>query len=221
MSPKGPARKDAEARIAALRRTIEHQEKKYYVDNDPQISDAEFDGLVKKLQSLEEQYPDLITPESPTQRVGGKPAEGFPTVRHATPMQSIDNVYSVEELEEFGRRIEKLRPGRTLEYTAELKIDGLGISILYHDGRLAQAVTRGDGTQGDEVTANVRTIKSLPLTIPRRGEVEVRGEIYLPFASFRRINREREDAGEPLFANARNAAAGSLRLAFDNHCFDP
>ena len=212
MSPKGPARKDAEARIAALRRTIEHQEKKYYVDNDPQISDAEFDGLVKKLQSLEEQYPDLITPESPTQRVGGKPAEGFPTVRHATPMQSIDNVYSVEELEEFGRRIEKLRPGRTLEYTAELKIDGLGISILYHDGRLAQAVTRGDGTQGDEVTANVRTIKSLPLTIPRRGEVEVRGEIYLPFASFRRINREREDAGEPLFANARNAAAGSLRL---------
>jgi DNA ligase (NAD+) len=127
-------------------------------------------------------------------------------------MQSIDNVYSVEELEEFGRRIEKLRPGRTLEYVAELKIDGLGISIVYRDGRLAQAVTRGDGTQGDEVTANVRTIKSLPLSIPRRGEVEVRGEIYLPFASFRRINREREDAGEALFANARNAAAGSLRL---------
>jgi DNA ligase (NAD+) len=212
MSPKTLSRKEAAARIAALRRDIEHHEKKYYVDNNPQISDAEFDGLVKELQRLEERHPDLVTPESPTQRVGGKPSEGFPTVRHATPMQSIDNVYSVEELEEFGRRIEKLRPGRTLEYVAELKIDGLGISIVFRDGRLAQAVTRGDGTQGDEVTANVRTIKSLPLSIPRRGKVEVRGEIYLPFASFRRINREREDAGEALFANARNAAAGSLRL---------
>ncbi len=212
MSPKPLARKEAAARIAALRRTIEHHEKKYYIDNDPQISDAEFDALVRELQVLEGQYPDLVTPESPTQRVGGKPAEGFPTVRHETPMQSIDNVYSVDELEEFGRRIEKLRPGRTPEYVAELKIDGLGISIVYRDGRLAQAVTRGDGTQGDDVTANVRTIKSLPLSIPRRGEVEVRGEIFLPFASFRRINRGREDAGEPPFANARNAAAGSLRL---------
>lgn len=212
MSPKTLTRPEAAARIAALRRSIEHHEKKYYVDNDPQISDAEFDALVKNLQKLEAEHPDLVTPESPTQRVGGKPAEGFPTVRHATPMQSIDNVYSVEDLEEFGRRIEKLRPGRTLAYTAELKIDGLGISIRYRDGRLVQAVTRGDGTQGDEVTANVRTIKSLPLSIPRRGEVEVRGEIFLPFASFRRINHDREDAEEPLFANARNAAAGSLRL---------
>ena len=212
MSPKTLTRPQAAARIAALRRSIEHHEKKYYIDNDPQISDAEFDALVKDLQKLEEQHPDLVTPESPTQRVGEKPAEGFPTVRHAAPMQSIDNVYSVEDLEEFGRRIEKLRPGRTLAYTAELKIDGLGISILYRDGCLVRAVTRGDGTQGDEVTANVRTIRSLPLSIPRRGEVEVRGEIFLPFASFRRINRDREDAEEPLFANARNAAAGSLRL---------
>jgi DNA ligase (NAD+) len=212
MSTKTLTRPEAAARIAALRRSIEHHEKKYYVDNDPQISDAEFDALVKDLQKLEAEHPDLVTPESPTQRVGGKPAEGFPTIRHATPMQSIDNVYTVEDLEEFGRRIEKLRPGRTLAYTAELKIDGLGISILYRDGRLVQAVTRGDGTQGDEVTANVRTIKSIPLAIPRRGEVEVRGEIFLPFASFRLINREREDAGESLFANARNAAAGSLRL---------
>ena len=212
MSPKTLTRPEAAARIAALRRSIEHHEKKYYVENDPQISDAELDALVKNLQKLEAEHPDLVTPESTTQRVGGKPAEGFPTVRHATPMQSIDNVYSVEDLEEFGRRIEKLRPGRTLAYTAELKIDGLGISIRYRDGRLVQAVTRGDGTQGDEVTANVRTIKSLPLSIPRRGEVEVRGEIFLPFASFRRINHDREDAEEPLFANARNAAAGSLRL---------
>jgi len=213
MSPKTLAPKGAAAaRIAALRRDIEHHEKKYYLDNDPQISDAEYDGLVKELQKLEERFPDLITPESPTQRVGGRPAEGFATVRHAVPMQSIDNVYSVEELEEFGRRIEKLRPGRTLEYVAELKIDGLGISIVYRDGRLAQAVTRGDGTQGDDVTANVRTIRSLPLQIGLRAEVEVRGEIYLPFASFRRINREREEAGDALFANARNAAAGSLRL---------
>jgi DNA ligase (NAD+) len=212
MPSKTPTRRDAAAKITALRRTIEHHEKKYYVDNDPQISDAEYDALVKELEKLEERHPELITPESPTRRVGGKPADGFPTVRHAVPMQSIDNVYTAEELEEFGRRVEKLRPGRALAYTAELKIDGLGISILYRDGRLERAVTRGDGTQGDEVTANVRTIRSLPLTIPHRGRVEVRGEIFLPFASFRLINREREEAGEALFANARNAAAGSLRL---------
>lgn len=212
MASKALTRRQAEDRVRDLRVEIEYHEKKYYADNDPQISDAEFDRLVKELADLEARFPDLITPESPTQRVGEKPAEGFPTVRRRLPMMSIDNVYSVEELEEFDQRVRKLLPDQTIEYVAELKIDGLGISILYRDGRYVQAVTRGDGVQGDDVTANVKTIKSLPLVIPDRGEVEVRGEIYLPFESFQKINRERETREEPLFANPRNAASGSIRL---------
>jgi len=205
-------RHQAEARIKALRGEIEYHEKKYYADNDPQISDAEFDRLVRELADLEARFPDLITPESPTQRVGEKPAEGFPSVRHRVPMMSIDNVFSIGELEEFDQRVRKLLPGRKIEYVAELKIDGLGISILYRGGRYVQAVTRGDGLQGDDVTANVKTIKSLPLVIRDQAEVEVRGEVYLPFESFRKINRDRDLRGEPLFANPRNAAAGSIRL---------
>lgn len=212
MPAKALTRDRAEARIKDLRERIACHEKKYYADSDPQISDAEFDRLVKDLAALEALFPDLITPDSPTQRVGEKPAEGFPTVRHARPMMSIDNVYSVEELGEFDQRIRKLLPGQAIEYMAELKIDGLGISILYRGGRFVRAVTRGDGVQGDEVTANVKTIKSLPLVIPDRREVEVRGEIYLPFDSFRIINREREAREETLFANPRNAASGSIRL---------
>jgi len=202
----------AAARIDELRREIVYHERKYYVDNDPQIADAEFDALMKELAALEERFPDLVTADSPTRRVGEKPAEGFPTIAHRTPMLSMDNVYTVEELEEFDRRVKKGLGGNSPEYVAELKIDGLGISILYRNGRLVQAVTRGDGLQGDEVTANVRTIKSIPLAIPEPGDVEVRGEIFLPFASFKTINRERERREEPLFANPRNAAAGSLRL---------
>jgi DNA ligase (NAD+) len=202
----------AAARILRLRADILHHEKKYYIDDDPQIADAEFDALVKELQALESAYPALVTPDSPTQRVGGKPVEGFATVRHATPMMSIDNVYTVAELEEFDERVRKLLDGRTPEYMAELKIDGLGISILYRDGAYVQAVTRGDGFQGDDVTANVKTIRTLPLRIAERGEVEVRGEIFLPFASFQSINSGRERDGEPLFANPRNAASGSIRL---------
>lgn len=212
MPAKALTRDRAEARIKDLRERIAYHEKKYYADSDPQISDAEFDRLVKDLAALEALFPDLITPDSPTQRVGEKPAEGFPTVRHARPMMSIDNVYSVEEIGEFDQRIRKLLPGQAIEYIAELKIDGLGISILYRGGRIVQAVTRGDGVQGDEVTANVKTIRSLPLVIPDRREVEVRGEIYLPFDSFQSINREREAREEALFANPRNAASGSIRL---------
>ncbi len=205
-------RKQASKKIQALRERIKFHEKKYYVDNDPQISDYEFDQLVKALQSLEGQFPELITPESPTQRVGEKPVEGFPTVRHKLPMMSIDNCYTVEELRDFEQRIQKLLPGQVLEYVAELKIDGLGISILFRNGKYVQAVTRGDGVQGDDVTANVKTIKSLPLVVPKHRDIETRGEIYLPFDSFQKINREREDHDEPLFANPRNAAAGSIRL---------
>jgi DNA ligase (NAD+) len=204
--------KRARARVESLRREIVHHEKKYYVDNDPQISDGEFDALVRELRELEARFPALVTPESPTQRVGEKPAEGFASVAHRTPMLSIDNVYDEGELREFEERVRKLLPGETVEYVTELKIDGLGISILYRDRRYARAVTRGDGVRGDDVTANVKTLRSLPLAIAERREVEVRGEIYLPFESFRALNREREEAGEALFANPRNAAAGSIRL---------
>ena len=138
MAGKTPARAQAARRIEALRREIVHHEKKYYVDNDPQISDAEYDGLIKELEGLEALHPDLISPDSPTRRVGGAPAEGFETVRHRVAMMSLDNVYSVEDLEEFGRRVEKLLPGREVAYVAELKIDGLGISLLYRDGRLVR-----------------------------------------------------------------------------------
>ena len=202
----------ARDRAERLRREILGHEKKYYVDNDPQISDPEFDKLVRELKDLEARFPDLVVPESPTQRVGEKPIEGFATVTHRTPMLSIDNVYNEEELREFEDRVRKLLPGQTVEYMAELKIDGLGISVIYRGGKFAQAVTRGDGVRGDDVTGNVKTLKSLPLVIEARQEVEARGEVYLPFESFRAINRDREEKGEALFANPRNAAAGSLRL---------
>ncbi len=200
------------ARAEALRHKIALHERKYYVENDPQISDQEFDRLVRELRELEARCPELVTPESPTQRVGGKPVEGFPTVVHRTPMMSIDNGYTEEEIREFDERVRKLLDARPVAYTAELKIDGLSMSLLYRDGRFVRGVTRGDGVRGDDVSANVKTIRSLPLTIDCPGEVEVRGEVYLPFSSFRAINREREEAGERLFANPRNAAAGSIRL---------
>lgn len=206
------SRDQAEEKIRALREQIKFHEKKYYVDNDPQISDYEFDLRMKELQRLEGQFPELITPESPTQRVGEKPVEGFPTVLHKLPMMSIDNCYTVEELREFEQRVQKLLPGQVIEYVAELKIDGLGISILFQKGKYVQAVTRGDGVQGDDVTAGVKTIKSLPLVIPKQQDIETRGEIFLPFKSFQKINWDREEKGEPVFANPRNAAAGSIRL---------
>ncbi|MGB9004191.1 MAG: NAD-dependent DNA ligase LigA [Candidatus Aminicenantales bacterium] len=206
------SREQAAKRLVRLRREIEYHEKKYYVNNDPQISDAEFDRLMAELKNLESRHPDLITPESPTQRVGGKPVEGFAAVSHGLPMLSLDNCYSVEELQEFEARLHRLLPSAEIRYVAELKIDGLGIALRYQEGKYVQAVTRGDGQRGDDVTANVKTIRSLPLTIPETRGVEARGEIYLPFASFSKINQEREDNGESLFANPRNAAAGSIRL---------
>jgi DNA ligase (NAD+) len=211
MSSTLPGRKER-SRAEELRRKILYHERKYYVDNDPQISDQEFDRLVRELVDLERRFPGLVTPESPTQRVGEKPLEGFPSVAHRTPMLSIDNGYDEDEIREFEERIRRLLPDRPIAYTAELKIDGLGISLLYRDGKFAQAVTRGDGVRGDDVSANVKTIRAVPLVIDEAGEVEVRGEIYMPFASFRKLNEAREERGEPLFANPRNAAAGSVRL---------
>jgi DNA ligase (NAD+) len=203
---------EAKKRIQKLREDVVFHEKKYYVENNPQISDYEFDMLIKKLINLERQFPELITPESPTQRVGEQPIESFVSVEHGTPMLSLDNCYSMEELKEFEERIQKIIPTENIIYVAELKIDGLGISGIYRDGKFTQAITRGDGLQGDDVTANVKTIRSFPLAISQSGELEVRGEIYLPFPSFRRINRRREKEGLPQFANPRNAAAGSIRL---------
>lgn len=204
--------KAAKQRINKLRQEIEYHEKKYYTDHDPQISDYEFDLLVKELQAIEQKYPEFITPESPTQRVGEQPTAGFLSIEHRIPMLSLDNCYHPEELYEFEERIKRILPGQELEYVVELKIDGLGISVIYRKGKFFQAITRGDGLRGDDVTANVKTIRSLPLTIENQNEIEVRGEIYMPFQAFEVINRDRERSDEPLFANPRNAAAGSIRL---------
>jgi DNA ligase (NAD+) len=206
---------DPAQRITELREAIRHHEERYYIHNDPEISDEAFDRLLHELERLEADHPDLVTLDSPTQRVAGRPVEGFQTVEHAAPMLSLDNAYSEEELKAFDERIRKGGGlgDRAVAYVAELKIDGLSIALTYEDGQLVRAATRGDGVRGEEVTANVRTIRAIPLSLRRgpRGRMELRGEVYLPRAAFERTNREREDAGEPLFANPRNAAAGTMR----------
>jgi DNA ligase (NAD+) len=202
------------ARAAELRDLIRHHEERYYVHDAPEISDAEFDALMNELKAIEGDHPELVTPGSPTQRVGGRPVEGFATVEHLQPMLSLDNAYTEEDLRAFDDRVRKgLGNGGAVEYVAELKIDGLSIALTYENGHLVRGATRGDGTRGEDVTSNVRTIRSLPLTLRGGppGRIEVRGEVYLPRTSFERMNREREEAGEPLFANPRNAAAGTMR----------
>ncbi len=205
-------------RLAELRSRIRHHEERYYVLNDPEISDAEFDVLVKELEALEREHPDLVTPDSPTQRVGGRPVEGFVSVEHQLPMLSLDNSYNEEELTAFDDRLRRAVGGdgvapASVEYVAELKIDGLSISLTYEDGRLVRGVTRGDGFRGEDVTSNVRTIRAIPLALSERvgGRVEIRGEVFLPRAAFDRLNRDREEREEPVFANPRNAAAGTMR----------
>jgi len=207
---------DAE-RLADLRRVIREHEERYYVLADPTISDHEFDRLMADLREIEARRPDLVTPDSPTQRVGGRPAEGFATVEHSAPMLSLDNAYSSDDLRAFDERVRRLADRESgdapIVYVAELKIDGLSIALTYEDGVLARGVTRGDGVRGEDVTGNVRTIRAIPLRLKGEtpGTLEVRGEVYLPRASFDRVNREREDAEEPVFANPRNAAAGTMR----------
>ena len=205
-----------EKQIAALRDEIRRHEDLYYLEENPEISDQEYDKLIEKLRTLEEQHPELVTPDSPTQRVGGRPAEGFPEFVHRRPMLSLDNSYNIDELRAFDARCRKLAGDRPIEYVAELKIDGLSLSIHYEDGIFGRGVTRGDGFRGEDVTTNVRTIRSIPLKLRDAAkkvarEIEVRGEAYLSRKAFERINREREDAGESRFANPRNAAAGTLR----------
>ena len=202
-------------RISELREQIRHHEERYYVHAAPEISDEAFDHLLHELERLESENPDLVTPDSPTQRVAGKPTEGFATVEHIVPMLSLDNAYNDEELRAFDERVRKGAGlgDRAVPYVAELKIDGLSIALTYEDGRLVRGATRGDGARGEDVTANVRTIRAIPLSLksPVPGRIEVRGEVYLPRASFERMNVEREKEGEPLFQNPRNAAAGTMR----------
>src|SRR5256712_5469461 len=204
-----------EDRIQQLRDLIRHHEECYYILSAPEIADAEFDAVLHELEQLEREYPDLVRSDSPTQRVAGRPVEGFGTVEHLIPMLSLDNAYNEEELRAFDERVRKgTGLGDTpVAYVAEMKIDGLSIALTYEGGRLVRGATRGDGTRGEDVTANVRTIRAIPLALRGgpRGRIEIRGEVYLPRASFERMNREREDAGEPLFQNPRNAAAGTMR----------
>jgi len=197
--------------IIALREALHHHNRKYYVENAPEISDFEFDQMMHRLIELEEAHPEYADENSPTMRVGSDKTSEFQSVKHRYPMLSLSNTYSIEELNEFINRIEK-EEGET-EFVCELKFDGTAISLTYENGKLLRAVTRGDGESGDDVTANVRTIGSIPLTLTGDypAEFEIRGEIFMPYASFDRLNAEREAAGEQLFANPRNAAAGTLK----------
>lgn len=215
-------REQAHARIAELRQLVEYHNYRYYVLDQPEISDEAYDALFRELQQLEAQYPEFITPDSPTQRVGAPPLSVFPEHRHREAMLSLDNALSEEELQAFDKRVKRfldLPPETPIAYTCELKIDGLAVSLTYEDGVLVVGATRGDGVQGEDVTPNIRTVRAIPLRL-RTGEnlfdapprlLEVRGEVYLSHHEFERINHQRAQAGEPLFANPRNAAAGSLR----------
>ena len=204
-------------KLEELRDRIRHHEERYYVLDDPEISDSEFDALLWELVALEAEHPALVTPDSPTQRVAGRPVEGFDTVEHSAPMLSLDNAYTENEMRAFDERVRKGlgvdTPEEDVRYVAELKIDGLSVAATYQDGRLVRGVTRGDGVRGEEVTSNIRAIRAIPLRLRdgATGTLEVRGEVYLPRRTFDRINLEREEAGEPAFANPRNAAAGTVR----------
>lgn len=199
--------------IERLRAEIEHHNYLYYEKAQPEISDYEYDKLMERLRELERQYPEFLTPDSPTQRVGGK-AEGLKPFRHTVPLMSLDNSYNLEDLRAFLQRCERLAGGRTVDYVAELKIDGLSVAIHYYDGILKVAATRGDGTTGDDVTHNVRTIRTVPLKLRRDvpNHAEVRGEVFLSRSQFKKINEELEMQGEKTFANPRNCAAGTLRM---------
>src|SRR5437868_1361103 len=213
------AAKNIDQRLESLREKIRQHEYRYYVLDDPEISDAEFDRLMNELKNLEAEHPDLITPDSPTQRVGGKPREGFVKARHSSPMLSLDNAYTEEELRNWERRVHELSGRKDVEYVCELKLDGMSLAVRYEDGRLVRGITRGDGTTGEDVTSNVRTVRSISLSISKEKlkktgvplDFEVRGEMLMPIAAFKKMNEERENNGLSLFANPRNATAGTVR----------
>src|ERR1700733_10010151 len=205
--------KDPAREIERLREELRRHEHLYYVLDQPEIGDAEYDALMRRLQELEAAHPELASPDSPTQRVGGKPREGFVKVRHSSPMLSLDNALTDAELREFDRRVHDLLGGEEYRYVTELKMDGLSMAAHYRDGSFRQAITRGDGTTGEDVTENARTIRSLPLHVKTKLPVfEVRGETVLNRRAFERLNAERDEKGLSRFANPRNAAAGSLRV---------
>lgn len=203
------AQHDVEKQIAELREQIEKHNYAYYVLDQPSISDAEYDELMRKLMELEEQYPQYKTPDSPSQRVGGAPLEAFKKVTHRVPMLSLSNAFNEGDLRDFDRRVRQ--EVGDVRYVCELKIDGLAVSLRYEDGYFVQGATRGDGTTGEDITENLKTIRSLPLRLSKKVTIEVRGEAYMPRKSFEKLNEQRKMNGEELFANPRNAAAGSLR----------
>src|ERR1700736_5398921 len=192
------AARDVKPTIEALREKIRYHEHLYYVLDDPEISDTEFDKLMQQLKDLEVEHPDLITEDSPTQRVGGKPREGFVKVPHSSPMLSLDNTYNEEELRAWERRVHELSGRKDVDYVCELKLDGMSLALIYENGRLARGVTRGDGTTGEDVTLNVRTVRSIPLSIELSklkkagipSDFEARGELLMPTAAFKKVNEE-------------------------------
>src|SRR5882724_1781656 len=206
-------------KIESLRDKIRHHEYRYYVLDDPEISDAEFDKLINELKKIEAEHPELITPDSPTQRVGGKPREGFVKAKHSSPMLSLDNAYTEEELRDWERRVHDLTGRSDVEYFCELKLDGMSLALRYHGGQLERGITRGDGNVGEDVTANVRTVRSIPLSIQKEKlkkagipqDFETRGETLMPVAAFRKLNEERAQQGLSTFANPRNFTAGTVR----------
>jgi len=203
-------------RVEELRKQIREHDYRYYVLAEPIISDFEYDMLMRELIELERQYPELVTPDSPTQRVGGAPTKEFPTVTHPVPMLSLNNAFTIEEIREFDRRVAELLEGEKYRYVAELKFDGVAVRLKYENGILVLGATRGDGVQGDDITNNIKTIRSIPLRLMNPDEkflnIEVRGEVYMNKVDFERLNEERERLGEKLFANPRNATAGTLKL---------
>ena len=216
---RGGENRGVEKKIEALREKIRHHEYLYYVQDQPEIGDSEFDKLMRQLKDLEAEHPELLTADSPTQRVGGKPREGFVKVRHSSPMLSLDNTYNEDELRDWERRVHDLSGRSAVDYVCELKLDGMSLALIYEDGKLLRGITRGDGTVGEDVTINVRTVRSVPLSISKEKlkkagmpeNFEVRGELLMPTASFKKINEERERAGLPTFANPRNFTAGTVR----------
>src|SRR6202047_3787713 len=213
------AAKEIEKKIGALRDKIRRHEYRYFVLDDPEISDSEFDQLMNQLKKLEAEHPALITPDSPTQRVGGKPREGVVKAAHSSPMLSLDNTYNEEDLRNWERRVHELSGRKDIDYVCELKLDGMSLALQYENSRLARGITRGDGTIGEDVTLNVRTVRSVPLSIPKEKlkragippDFEVRGELLMPLAAFKRMNEDRESKGLSVFAHPRNATAGTVR----------
>jgi DNA ligase (NAD+) len=212
---------DVAAKLEALREEIRRHDRLYYVEAAPEISDREYDRLIDRLKSLEADNPELITTASPTQRVGGQPVPSLVSVAHRVPMMSIDNTYSLEELREYSRRVEKLLPGESIQWVVELKIDGVAVSLTYEDGLLTRGVTRGNGTVGDDVTHNIRTVADIPLRLSGKHVpeyLEVRGEVFMTNAELVRLNEAQEAAGKPIYANTRNVTAGSIRMLDPRIC---